>query len=84
MKTVRHLRGTLHSLANTRNAYGKPRFVIRRKHTLQPRYYQATLWGYKWVKNLDDATVFLDRRFIRAELLATDMIIYNEYEIIEV
>ena len=84
MKIVSHLSGTLRTLYNTRVYSQQTGFVIRRKYTLQPRYYAATLWGYKWVKKLEDATVFRDRRFIRAELLATDMTIYCEYEIIEV
>ena len=79
-----HFTGTARTLYNTRVYAKRVGFVIRRKHTLQPRYYKATLWGYKWVKNLDDATVFRERRLLKAELLATDMTIYSEYEIIEV
>lgn len=83
MKPVRHLRGTLQTLANTRHIDSQTRFVIRKKHSAQPRYYQATLWGYKWVRKSDDATVFFDRRFLQAELLATDMVYYDAYEIIQ-
>lgn len=83
MRTVRHLRGTLQTLNNTRRHANSPRYVIRKKHSAQPRYYQATLWGYKWVKKPADATVFFDRRFLRAELLATDMVYYDAYEIIQ-
>lgn len=83
MRTVRHLAGTLRSVHNTHRNARRTGQVIRRKHTAHPQYYAMTLWGYKWVRKLDDATVFYEPRLLRAELAATDMTIYCFYEIIE-
>ena len=83
MKTVRHLTGTLRTIHNTRQAEKQVGFIIKKRYAPHPMFYRMTLWGYEWVRNRDNATVFRDRRMIEAELVATSMAIYHHYEIVQ-
>jgi hypothetical protein len=63
--------GTIRTIVVTKQAGKCPEFVIRKRHALKPTYYQASLWDYQWVTNLDKATVFRSEVEVEREIHST-------------
>jgi len=53
-------------------------FIIRKKHSLKPKYYAMDWCDYKWVDTPHDAMRFYSTQEINAELDAT-MVRYESY-----
>lgn len=61
----------------------RPRYIIKRRHSMRNEYYKATLHGYKWVSNPSKATVFQGMTQVYHELSATWVEYESDYEIIK-
>ena len=74
--------GTAQSIVATRQAEKCPEFVIKKRHSLRPAYYQATFWDYQWVNNLDKATVFRSQVAVDREVHATWVQYEDLYDVV--
>ena len=74
--------GTIRTVVKTKQAERCPEFVIKKRHSLKPRYYQATFWDYQWVTNIDKATVFRSEVEIEREIHATWVRYEELYDIV--
>ena len=74
--------GTAQSLVATRQAEKCPEFVIKKRHSLRPAYYQATFWDYQWVSTLDKATVFRSQVAVDREVHATWVQYEDLYDVV--
>ena len=74
--------GTARTIINTKQVERCPEFVIKKRHSLRPAYYQATFWDYQWVSNLDKATVFRSEDAVDREIHATWIQYEDLYDIV--
>ena len=74
--------GTARTIVNTKQAEKCPEFVIKKRHSLRPAYYQATFWDYQWVSTLDKATVFRSEQAIDREIHATWVQYESLYDVV--
>jgi hypothetical protein len=74
--------GTARTIINTKQVERCPEFVIKKRHSLRPSYYQATFWDYQWVSNLDKATVFRSEDAVDREIHATWVQYEDLYDIV--
>ena len=74
--------GTARTIINTKQVERCPEFVIKKRHSLRPSYYQATFWDYQWVSNLDKATVFRSEDAVDREIHATWIQYEDLYDIV--
>lgn len=63
--------GTVRTVVNTKQTEKCPKFVIRKRHSLKPKYYQATFWDYQWVSDIEKATMFRSEVEIEREIHST-------------
>jgi len=76
--------GTARTIVNTKQAEKCPEFVIKKRHSLRPAYYQATLWDYQWVSTLDKATVFRSKQAVNREVHSTWVQYEALYDIVSI
>jgi len=74
--------GTVRTVVNTKQAEKCPQFVIRKRHSLKPKYYQATFWDYNWVSDISKATIFRSEVEIEREIHATWVRYEELYDIV--